>query len=162
MRTRSLKNWRPSLWAIVLVLAVAGPSGSQAWASSGPGGEKSSAESDDVSEESAAGTRAIKLGEFSIRVFHGVASRKDTVSFILHATVGQDDYPTFARFYSHHKNKVREQVVVATRLVPIDDYDDPELKKFRRRILLRIRRAMPELPIEEIYLSDFSLSSEST
>jgi hypothetical protein len=168
MRTRSQKNWRRSLATIALALAVWGPTGSQAWASDGHGGEKPPAESaeadesDDVSEESATGTRAIKLGEFSIRVFHGASSRKDTVSFILHATVGKDEYPTFVRFYSHHKNKVRDQVIVATRLVPIDDYDDPELKKFRRRILLRIRRAMPELPIEEIYLSDFSLSSEST
>jgi hypothetical protein len=46
--------------------------------------------------------------------------------------------------------------------VSIEEYDDPELKKFRRRILLRLRRALPELPIEEIRLSDFTLSSEST
>ena len=168
MRTRALKNWRPSLVAIVLVVAVSGPSGSQAWASSGTGGETPPAESDDsddsddVSEESAAGTRAIKLGEFSVRVYHTVASRTDTVSFILHATVGKDEYSAFEHLYGQRKHKVRDQVIVATRLVPIDDYDDPELKKFRRRILLRIRRAMPELPIEEIYLSDFSLSSEST
>jgi len=120
------------------------------------------AEADAVSDPSADGSRAVKLGEFSIRVYHTVSTRKDNVSFILQAVVSKDKYQAFEPIYSHRKNKVRDQVVVATRLVPIDDYDDPELKKFRRRILLRLRRTLPELPIEDVYLSDFSLMSEST
>jgi hypothetical protein len=120
------------------------------------------AEADPVSDPSADGSRAVKLGEFSIRVYHTVSTRKDNVSFILQAVVSKDKYEAFEHIYSHRKNKVRDQVVVATRLVPIDDYDDPELKKFRRRILLRLRRTLPELPIEDVYLSDFSLMSEST
>jgi hypothetical protein len=157
----NLKNWRPRLAAIVVALAAFGPTTPQARASGGHGVAEAPAESQDVSEESAAGTRAIKLGEFNIRVYHSVSTRKDSVSFILYATVKKDDYPTFEGLYSHHKNKVRDQVVVATRLVPVEDYDDPELKKFRRRIWLRLRRSMPELPIDDLYLSDFSLSSES-
>jgi hypothetical protein len=154
-------NWRPRLAAMVVALVAFGPSTPCAWASSETAAEGAPAESADVSQESAAGTRAIKLGEFNIRVFHSVSTRKDTVSFVVHATVKKDDYQTFERLYGHHKNKVRDQVVVATRLVPVEDYDDPELKKFRRRIMLRLRRSMPELPIEDLYLSDFSLSSES-
>ena len=119
-------------------------------------------ESDVVSDESADGTRAVKLGEFSIRVYHTVSSRKDVVSFNLYAVVGKEKFPEFQHSYSHNRNKVRDQVIVATRLVPIEDYDDPELKKFRRRILLRLRRALPELVIDDVYFSDFSLMSEST
>jgi hypothetical protein len=155
-------NWRRSLAAIVVGLAAFGPSCSPMVAASEHGAAEAPAKSDEVSEESASGTRAVKLGEFKIRVYHSISSRKDAVSFILHATVKKDDYATFARIYSHRKNKVRDQVVVATRLVPVDDYDDPELKKFRRRIMLRLRRTAPELPIDNLYLSDFSLSSEST
>jgi hypothetical protein len=122
----------------------------------------SNSEPDEVSEVSADGSRAVKLGEFRIRVYHTVSSRKDTVAFVLHAVVGKEEFATFERLYPHRKHKVRDQVVVATRLVPIDDYDDPELNKFRRRILLRLRRTLPELPIGEVYLSDFSLMSEAT
>ena len=100
------------------------------------------------------------MGEFQIRTSNSVLSRKDNVVFILHATVKNDDYPAFDRHYRNHKNKVRDQVVTATRLVPIEDYDDPELKKFRRRLLLRLRRALPELPIADVYISDFALSVE--
>jgi hypothetical protein len=115
-----------------------------------------------VGDPSADGSRAVKLGEFSIRVYHTVSSRKDVVSFVIYAVVGKDHYPDFDHAYAHRKNKVRDQVIVATRLVPIEDYDDPELKKFRRRILLRLRRTLPELPIDDVYFSDFSLMSEST
>lgn len=38
----------------------------------------------------------------------------------------------------------------------------PELAKSRRRTLLRLRRTLPELPIDDVYVSDFSPSSEST
>lgn len=120
------------------------------------------AEEVEVSAESKSGYRAIKLGEFQVRTSNSVLSRKDNVHFILHATVKNEDYPTFDRHYRNHKNKTRDQVVTATRLVPIEDYDDPELKKFRRRLLLRLRRALPELPIADLYISDFALSVEST
>ena len=104
----------------------------------------------------------MKLGEFSIRVYHSVSSRKDTVTFILQARIDKGSFEVFERLYHHRKIKVRDQVIVATRLVPIEDYDDPELKKFRRRIYLRLRRAIPELPIDDVYLSDFTLSVQST
>ena len=157
--------FRAPLAALALALAFCGPSSAPARASGGHGEHapaKADADADEVSDESADGTRAIKIGEFSIRVFHTVSTRKDNVSFIVHAVVSKDDFEAFARSYGHRKNKVRDQIVVATRLVPIDDYDDPELKKFRRRILLRLHRTLPELPIDDVYLSDFSLMSEQT
>jgi hypothetical protein len=114
-----------------------------------------------ISAESADGTRAVKLGEFSIRVYHSVSSRKDTVAFVLQARIDKEGFEVFERIYPHRVNKVRDQVILATRLVPIEDYDDPELKKFRRRIYLRLRRSIPELPIADVYLSDFSLAVQS-
>lgn len=164
MLVQAMKNCRSLLAGIVFAIAVAGPIGSRARASSEhEGGEAADkAEPADVSEESADGSRAVKLGEFAVRVYHTISSRKDKVSFVLHAVVNKDNFETFEHYYSHRQNRVRDQIVVATRLVPIDDYDDPELKKFRRRIVLRLRRTLPELPIDDVYLSDFSLSSEST
>jgi hypothetical protein len=163
LKTRP-KMLRRLLPAIAFVFALVGPSVSPTWASGGHGGEAAPAAADalEVSAESADGTRAVKLGEFSIRVYHTVSSRKDTVTFILHAIVAKDKFAEFEHAYVHRKHKTRDQIVVATRLVSIEEYDDPELKKFRRRILLRLRRALPELPIEDIRLSDFTLSSEST
>jgi hypothetical protein len=126
------------------------------------GAAKQPAEEDTISAESADGTRAVKLGEFSIRVYHSVSSRKDTVTFVLQARIGKESFENFERLYSQRKIKVRDQVIVATRLVPVEDYADPELKKFRRRIYLRLRRSIPEVPIEDVFLSDFTLALQST
>ena len=144
----------------IMFAAALGPSASRGWAHDSPA-EVAHAELDVAGDVSASGFHGIALGEFRIRTFHAVSSRKDTVSFILHATVKNDDYKNFERQFDRRLNKMRDQVVVATRLVPIEDYDDPELKKFRRRILLRLRRTLPELPIDDVYISDFTLSAES-
>lgn len=181
MQNRRVNYW---WWKELLSLAVVGSIASFAAASGGGGGHGGSgghgggtkpaahgdaghgsshaaADENPVSAESADGSRAVKLGEFSVRVYHSIASRKDTVTFILQARIQKDDFESFERIYPHRKIKVRDQVIVATRLVPIDDYDDPELKKFRRQIYLRLRRAIPELPIDDVYLSDFTLSVQS-
>lgn len=148
--------------AIAAVVCATGGGPARASGGGGHGAAPAKAAPDEVSAVSADGTRAVKLGEFKIRVYHTVSSRKDTVAYVLHAVVGKKEFETFHRLYPHRKHKVRDQVVVATRLVPIDDYDDPKLEKFRRRVLLRLRRTLPELPIEDVYLSDFSLMSEAT
>jgi len=123
--------------------------------------EPASTEADDIGAESATGFRGIKLGEFKVRMSHTVSSRQDGVSFTLYATVKNDDFKAFDRLFENRRIKIRDQVVVATRLVPIEDYDDPELTRFRRRILLRLCRTMPELPIDNVYVSEFSLSAKT-
>jgi hypothetical protein len=151
---------RPWLAAAVFAAACFGPPISHTWASE-HGAEAEEAESDDIGAESATGFRGIKLGEFKIRMSHTVSSRQDGVSFILYATVKDDDFKDFQHLFENRKIKIRDQVVVATRLVPIEDYDDPELARFRRRILLRLRRTMPELAFDNVYISDFSLSAKT-
>ena len=51
---------------------------------------------------------------------------------------------------------------VCGRLVPVEEFDDAEFTKFRRRILLRLRRTLPELTIDGVYVSDFNLVVENT
>jgi hypothetical protein len=160
MKSTMASEWRARFCVVVFALAVLALSASRGWAS-GHGAAEPSARSAEVSEESASGFRGVKLGEFKIRTSNAVSSRKDGVSFVLHAAVKNDEFKTFDYLYPHRMNKIRDQVVVATRLVPIEDYDDPELRKFRRRILLRLHRTMPELPIDDVYVSEFTLSAET-
>jgi hypothetical protein len=46
-------------------------------------------------------------------------------------------------------------------MVPLAYFDEPDLKTFRRRILLRLRRALPALVIDDVYVSDFQLRVQS-
>jgi hypothetical protein len=104
----------------------------------------------------------IELGKFSVRTHRAVPTQMNRVSFTLYARVPAEEAKHFEQLHEHRENKVREQVIVATRLVPVEEYDDAEFTKFRRRILLRLRRTLPELPIDDVYVSDFDLVVENT
>jgi hypothetical protein len=106
-------------------------------------------------------TRGIDLGEFRIRAHYPVDAQKSTVQFKLHASVGTEHYADIQHIADEHKHLIRDQVIVATRLAPLAVYDDPDLKAFRRRILVRLRRALPELAIDELHVSEFQLTVRS-
>lgn len=102
-------------------------------------------------------TRGVALGEYRIRAYYPVEAKRSTVAFTLYGIVASENAGEFERLLENRRQKVRDQVIVATRLVPLADFDDPDLKQFRRRILLRLRRALPELEMDDIYVSDFQL-----
>lgn len=155
-RSVRLLQWpRRLAVATLCVLALFGRSAENARASGGGG---HGAAEEEVAVESTTGFRGVELGEFSIRTIRTVPARRHQVSFVLFATIKSEHYKEFDKLYRQRTNKVRDQVIAATRLVPIEDYDDPELTRFRRRILLRLRRTLPELAIDNVFVSDFHLS----
>lgn len=114
-----------------------------------------------IGAESISGERGIRLGEFRIKIYYPSEARKSAVAFICYATVRDENLAEFRKLFVHRRNKIRDQVIVATRRVPLGDYDDPKLTSFRRRILFRLRRMMPELAIEDIFISEFQLDVEN-
>jgi hypothetical protein len=114
-------------------------------------GHDATADSHDVD------SNGIKLGDFRIRSYHAVESQKSSVKFTLYATVAEDKRPTSLHLLADRKQKVRDQVIVATRLVPLHDFNEADLASFRRRLVVQLRRALPELAIDNVYVSDFEL-----
>jgi hypothetical protein len=106
-------------------------------------------------------TRGIELGEFRIRAYYPVQAQKSMVRFVLHATVSGERGAATQRLVKHRRHKIRDQVITATRLVPLVEFDQAELNNFRRRILLRLRRTLPELEIDDVYVSNFELKIQS-
>jgi hypothetical protein len=106
------------------------------------------------------GTHGLELGEFRIRAYYAPESQRSSAAFSLYATVEKDKLTESRHLLAHRLHKLRDQVIVVTRLVPLAEFNDPELKGFRRRILLQLRRALPELEIENVYVSDFELKVE--
>jgi hypothetical protein len=161
-------NWRLQITTAAFVAALFGPVPARSLAATPPDASDHSAtgtssetdaEVDDV--ESASGFRGVDLGNFSVRNYRAGPAQRQRVAFTLHAAVRNENFKQFEQLFEHRKNKVRDQVIVAIRLVPTEDYDDPELKKLRRRILLRLRRTLPELKFDDLFVSDFDLSVES-
>jgi hypothetical protein len=104
---------------------------------------------------------AIELGEYRIRSYYPVQAQKSIVRFVVHATAPPERLAEAQQLAAHRRHKIRDQIVTATRMMPLAEFDDPDLTRFRRRIVLRLRRAVPELPIEHLYISNFELQVQS-
>ena len=107
------------------------------------------------------GFQGIELGDFLVRTYYPIEAQKSVVTFTLYATVKDEDAAEFERLLENRRQKVRDQTIVATRLVPVADFNDPQLASFRRRILLRLHRTLPDLPIQDAYLTNFEIEVES-
>lgn len=106
-------------------------------------------------------TLGVELGSYEIRAYYPVQAQKSTVRFTLHASVASEHYAETKRYIEDHRHMLRDQVIIATRMAPLAVYDEPGLESFRRRIFLRLRRAMPNLPINGVYVSAFQLTVKS-
>jgi hypothetical protein len=103
----------------------------------------------------------VSLGEFRIRSYYPVDAQKSTVRFTLYATVKDDHFAEVQRLVEEHRQKLRDQVITVTRLAPLAVFQEPDLAAFRRRIVVRLRRALPELKIDDLYISEFDLTTKS-
>lgn len=103
---------------------------------------------------------AYKLGEFAIKDYRPVERQKVKLLLTVWVEVPEEDYRQFEQLWPSREHRVRSQVITAARLVPGEEYDDPTLHALRRRIYFRLRRALPELPVAEVFVSDFSYLRE--
>jgi hypothetical protein len=103
----------------------------------------------------------IKLGEFKIRSDYPAEAQKSTIRFIIYATVDAEHFDEMERLAEEHEQKIRDEIIITTRLTPLGVFQESDLATFRRRILLRLRRTLPEFIVEQLYVSDFGLIVKS-
>jgi hypothetical protein len=154
-------QWQRQMMLPLMAALLTAAGVNSSFASGGGHGESSALADRDIGPPSESGVRGVKLGAFRIRIYYPAEARRSAISFLAYATVKEENLPGFSELFAHRRNRIRDQVIVATRCVPLADFDDPDLRSFRRRILLRLRRMMPELIIEDIYMSDFQLDVDS-
>jgi hypothetical protein len=112
-------------------------------------------------EQSEVKSSGIKLGEFQIRSDYPAEAQKSTVRFVLFATVAPEHFAEMEVLAEERRQKIRDEIIITTRLTPLGIFQESDLATFRRRILIRLRRTLPELNIEQLYVSDFGLSVKS-
>ena len=113
------------------------------------------------SEEPSVKSNGVELGQFKIRSDYPAEAQKSTVRFILHAAVKPELRDKMEEIAKQHQTKIRDEILTATRLTPLSLFEEPDLASFRRRISVRLRRTLPELEIEALYISDFGLVVKS-
>lgn len=111
-------------------------------------------------EEAAPEVVAFDLGAYSVKESRPVEGIKTKLSFTLHASTTSDRAEAFEKLYENGAMRVRDQVIISARLTEPAEFQDPKLDRFRRRVLIRIRRALPTLPIDDVYFSEFHYTVE--
>jgi hypothetical protein len=163
-RTKFLRlNWLGVLVAVVAIVSteLAASTCHASGHGGGHGGGHHAPAEAEVVYESTAPIRGIKLGDYRIRAYYPVEAQKSTVRFAVHAAVAKEHHAAAKQVAEAREMKIRDEIIIATRMSPITIFDDASFTDFRRRILVRLRRAVPELPIDDIYVSDFSLTVKS-
>jgi hypothetical protein len=155
MISRSFLSAAFKLAAIAAALTVRSASGGHEHAAE-PAAAEASAE-----DEAGKAIHGVALGDYRIRSYYQVDAQKSTVRFSLFATVKDEHFREVQGLVEEHRQKLRDQVIMATRLTPLSVFQEPDLATFRRRVLVRLRRALPELTIEDLYVSEFDLTIKS-
>ncbi len=148
---RWVSIYRSYTAAALLVLLTAGAQETVSAADS-----KHAATGDEVEVAEQPGRYAFKLGEFRIKNFRPVEREKVTLDFTVYIEVDEGQQERFEQAWRSREHRVRNQIITSARLVPPNQFDDPTLHALRRRIYLRLRRAVPELPVGQVFISDFS------
>lgn len=105
--------------------------------------------------------RGLELGEYRIRAYHLVEAQKSTVRFVLHGAVASENFAAAQQVVDNRQHKLRDEVITATRMTPLILFNEPDLTSFRRRLLVRLRRNIPELTIDDVFVSEFQLTVKS-
>lgn len=142
--------------ALVLLVALGGGALAQE-----PAPQADPASEGDTGEQQQQPQRhAFKLGDFHIKNFRPVEREKVRLEFTVWMEIADGQQDRFTAVWNSREHRIRNQIITSARLVPPNEFDDPTLQALRRRIYLRLRRAVPELPLGEVYISDFSYLME--
>lgn len=150
------ETWGPLRLLMAALIALAANSSMAAE----PTGEVPSATEGETTEAEQPERHAFKLGDFHIKNFRPVEHEKVRLEFTVWMEVEEGQQERFAAVLESRQHRIRNQIITSARLVPPNEFDDPTLEALRRRIYLRLRRAVPELPVGKVFLSDFSYLME--
>ncbi len=98
---------------------------------------------------------AVSLGEFSISELRAVEGAKLRIHFHLYAGVDADEAESLRKQVEEHQHRIRNEVLIAIRLCEQHEFQEPGLDRVRRRVLARLNRSLPDLPIDRLLVGEF-------
>ncbi len=101
----------------------------------------------------------VDLGRFELRDLRPLSNVTVKLNFSLYlALVPQTDDQTAERL-EKWQHRLRDQVLTATRKTEVKAFSEPDLRRLRRNILLRINRLLQRSLVEEVLVAEFSFTT---
>ena len=152
-RTRcSVQRTQLTRWLFFVVLAINVASATPIQAQTA--GETDAAEAESKTEE-VVRTPTLDLGSFKINDLRPTRNETARLTFKLHVAFSEELTEKQVARLENWKHRLRDQVITAVRISEIKDFQEPDLGKLRRRILIRVNRLLKIKLAEEVLVTKY-------
>ena len=103
---------------------------------------------------------ALELGDFHVRDWRPTRNETPDLRFSVVVVFAAETPDLVRQRLEHWVNRLRDQTIVAVRLVEAKDFAEPDLQQMKRLIQVRISRLLPRLPVEAVLITDFALGDD--
>lgn len=114
------------------------------------GGETADGEAD---EEKIRPT--IDLGKFKIKDLRPTRNETAKLTFSMHLAFSKELSEKQIELLEGWKHRMRDQVITAIRIAYIKDFQEPDLKRLRRLILIRVNRLFKQHLAEDVLFGEY-------
>lgn len=121
--------------------------------SSQPDGEAATAPGEPAEEEKLRPT--LELGNFKINDLRPTRNETAKLTFSMHLAFSKKLTQQQVEQLESWKHRLRDQVITAVRITYIKDFQEPDLSRLRRNILVRVNRLFKQKLAEEVLLSEY-------
>lgn len=104
--------------------------------------------------------KAVSLGQYLISDLRAIEGAKLRISFELYLDADEEHLHELRELVGAYKHRIRSEVITAIRICEQTDFEEPDLDRMRSRVIARLKRALPELPIEKLYVGAFQYFNE--
>lgn len=98
---------------------------------------------------------ALDLGSFKVNDLRPAHNETAKLTFSLHLQFSEETTAAQLKKLEGWKHRLRDQVITAVRLAETKDFQEPDLKRLRRLILIRVNRLFRTKLAEEVLLTEY-------
>ncbi len=97
----------------------------------------------------------LALGKFKIKDLRPTRNETAKLTFTLHLAFSKSVTEDQVAQLEHWKHRLRDQVITAIRITEMKDFQEPDLSRFRRKILIRVNRLLKAKLAEEVFVTEY-------
>jgi flagellar basal body-associated protein FliL len=101
----------------------------------------------------------IDLGKFEIRELRPTSNATIDIVFALHLSLPSSTDAKVVEQLKKWQHRLRNQAIIAMRKTETNEFFEPDLALFRRKILLRVNRLLKDVTVEEVFITQFTIKS---
>jgi flagellar FliL protein len=97
----------------------------------------------------------LELGKFKIHDLRPTRNETAKSTFAMHLALSPTLSPQQVTQLARWQHRLRDQVIIAIRTLELKEFQEPDLRRLRRKVLLRVNRLFQAKLAEEVLLTEY-------